>query len=278
MYISIQHFLEKGIEKLKEVEKAFLTNPTDMASFVIGITEEVHKLGLEIIKETLESTDDEIRKDSKRKDSWYVERSDNKCLTTSLGDVRFRKTYYQNKATGEYEYLLDRLLEIDSHERLTEDAEAKMLQEVVEAPYRKAGEETSLQSSVSKQTVKNKIHNLEFPKYNVERDKKVVEYLHIDADEDHVHLQFKETKGDLETDEYNRKNNCVLSKIVYVYEGIEKEAPESKRHRLIAPHYFCGVYDGAENKDLWDEVYEYLDAKYDFVTGILLSEAVRNVM
>ena len=131
MYISIQHFLEKGIEKLKEVEKAFLTNPTDMASFVLGITEEVHKLGLDMIKETLEFMDDEIRKDSKRKESWYVERSDNKCLTTSLGDVRFRKTYYQNKTTGEYEYLLDRLLEIDSHERLTEDAEAKMLQEVI---------------------------------------------------------------------------------------------------------------------------------------------------
>ena len=64
MYISIQHFLEKGIEKLKEVEKAFLTNPTDMASFVLGITDEVHKFGLEMIKETLEFMDEEIRKDS----------------------------------------------------------------------------------------------------------------------------------------------------------------------------------------------------------------------
>jgi len=263
MYISIQHFLEKGIERLKEVEKVFLTNPTDMASFVLGITDEVHKFGLEMIKETLEFMDEEIPKDSKRKESWYVERSDYKCLTTSLGDVRFRKTYYQNKTTWEYEYLLDRMLEMDSHERLTEDAEAKMLQEVVEAPYRKAGEEISLQSSVSKQTVKNKIHRLEFPKYNVERDKKVVDYLYIDADEDHVHLQFGETKGDLEVDGNNRKNNCVLSKIVYVYEGIEKESPESKRHKLIEPHYFCGVYDGSDNQALWNEVYAYLDATYD---------------
>ena len=97
MYISIQHFLENGIEKLKEVEKTFLNNPTDMASFVRGITDEVQKLGLEMIKETLEFMDDEIRKDSKRKESWYVERSDKKCLTTLLGDVRFRKTYYQKQ-------------------------------------------------------------------------------------------------------------------------------------------------------------------------------------
>jgi len=41
-----------------------LTNPTDMASFVLGITDEVHKFGLEMIKETLEFMDEEIRKDS----------------------------------------------------------------------------------------------------------------------------------------------------------------------------------------------------------------------
>ena len=71
--------------------------------------------------------------------------------------------------------------------------------EKVNKYYKKTGKETSLQSSVSKQTVKNKIHNLEFPKYNVERDKKAVEYLYIDADEDHVHLQFKETSHMLDS-------------------------------------------------------------------------------
>ena len=33
---------------------------------------------------------------------------------------------------------------IESHERLTEDAEAKLLEEAVQTAYRKAGEETSL--------------------------------------------------------------------------------------------------------------------------------------
>jgi len=90
-----------------------------------------------------------------------------------------------------------------------------------------------------------------------------VDYLYIDADEDHVSLQFKEKKGDLEVGENNHKNNCVLAKLVYVYEGIEKEAPESKRHKLIHPHYFSGIYDGKDNQNLWDEVYHYLDSHYD---------------
>ena len=80
MYISIQHFLEKGIKKLEQYEKKFLNNPTDIASFVFGITDELHKLGLEIIKENFEFIDSEIQKDSKRKENWSVERHDMKCL------------------------------------------------------------------------------------------------------------------------------------------------------------------------------------------------------
>lgn len=76
-------------------------------------------------------------------------------------------------------------------------------------------------------------------------------------------LQFKEKKGDLEIGENHRKNNCVLAKLVYVYEGIEPEAPRSKRNKLVNPRYFSGVYDGADNAKLWDEVYAYLDSHYD---------------
>ncbi len=81
---------------------------------------------------------------------------------------------------------------------------------------------------------KNKLHALEFPK-NTEilKEKKVVDYLYIDADEDHVSLQFYEKRGDLVKLENNRKDNCAIAKLVYVYEGIEMEAPESKMHILI---------------------------------------------
>ena len=88
--------------------------------------------------------------------------------------------------------------------------------------YRRGGEETSLTTDVEKQTVKNKIHALEFPK-NTEKpeNKKEIEYLYIEADEDHVSLQFRDKKGDLEENENHRKNNCLITKLVYVHEGIE---------------------------------------------------------
>ncbi len=111
-----------------------------------------------------------------------VEAHDIKQLTTSLGDVQFKKTLFTNKETGHSEYLLDRILGLSQNERLTEDTEARLLEEAVQTSYRRGGEEVSLGAGVSKQTVKNKLHQLEFPK-NAEKpkEKKVVEYLYIDA-------------------------------------------------------------------------------------------------
>lgn len=65
-----------------------------------------------------------------------------------------------------------------------------------------------------------------------------MDYLYIDADEDHVSLQFQKKKGDLEKDSRGYKKNCAVAKLIYVYEGIEKDAPESKRHHLVNPYYF----------------------------------------
>lgn len=264
MFKSIQQFEESGIKKLEKIIESFMKDPKDMASFVYGIRDEMIALGLDLIKETLEDCNQMLRDSAKRKQSWKVVRTDEKKLTTCVGTVCFEKTLFRNKQTGESAYLLDRILGIESHERLTEDAEAKLLEEAVQTSYRKAGEETSLTDHVSKQTVKNKLHRLTFPQQkDTKPEKKVVEYLYIDADEDHVSLQFKEKKGDLEVGENNWKNNCVLAKLVYVYEGIEPESPRSKRNKLVNPHYFSGVYDGADNAKLWDEVYAYLDSHYE---------------
>lgn len=110
----------------------------------------------------------------------------------------------------------------------------------------------------------DKIRTIDFAKvHKAPETLREIPYLYIDADEDHVALQFHEHKGDVRTNAQHRKDNCVLAKMVYVYEGIEPEASGSKRHRLINPHYFCGVYDGADNDKLWQEVYDYLDETYD---------------
>ena len=90
-----------------------------------------------------------------------------------------------------------------------------------------------------------------------------MDYLYIEADEDHVSLQFQEAKGDLQVNQYGRKLNGMINKLIYVHEGVEKDAPKSKRHHLVNAHYFCGTYEGKANNELWDEVYAYIDNNYD---------------
>lgn len=100
MINSIKYFEENSIKIFEKLENNFVSDPTKMAELVRGITEEVHKLGLRIIQECLEDTDNLIRESTLRKKHWNIEHNDEKQLITSLGTVRFHKTLFNNKETG----------------------------------------------------------------------------------------------------------------------------------------------------------------------------------
>lgn len=258
MVNSIQQFISTGIEKLEKIMIDFAENPEKIAEMVYGVTDSITDLGLSIIAEELESHDETLRNSAKRKREWYIVRRDETSLLTSLGTVRYKKTLFKNKETGKSEYLLDRAMNLDKHTRMTEDAEAKILEEAVESSYRKGGLNVSIgREEVSKQTVKNKVHALEFPEASKAKLRKAMPYLYIDCDEDHVALQFMKEKGDL-AEERSRR---VMPKIVYVYEGIEKTG---KRNRLMGTKYFGGMYEGSKAiETLWREVWDYIEDSYD---------------
>ncbi len=264
MINSIQHFEEVGIKNLEDIQNKFLADPTAIAEFVLSIQGEVLNLGQNIFKETLEAMDDLIRNSPKRRLSWEIVRKDRRSLINSLGAIEYKRTLFRNKKTGEYSYLLDKAMGLPKNEHLTEDASARLLEEAVKTSYSKAGEETSFTEVVSRQTVMNQLHSLKFPdEQDIPEEKKKVDYLYIDADEDHVALQYLNARGDLKKGGNGRKNNTALIKLVYVYEGIEPVSPKSKRHRLISPHYFSGVYDKEANEELWEDVVKYLESHYD---------------
>ena len=77
MYKSIQYFNEKCAKRFENLEDEFIKEPTDIASYVLKLTDELHYLGVQMIKETLERS-----------------------------------------------YLLDKLLGLETGERMTDDAEA----------------------------------------------------------------------------------------------------------------------------------------------------------
>ena len=196
MINSIRHFQEKGVKKLTEVFSHYTDDPTKFAEMVQGVTKEVTRLGLSIIEEELESYDQLLRERQDLRKGWYIERRDETKLLTSLGEIQYHKTYFHNTETGEYCYLLDQLMGLEKHARISEDAEARILEEAVEGSYRKGGINASIgEQEVSKETVMKKIHALEFPKWKPLDEKRKASRLYIDADEDHVSLQYLEKKA-----------------------------------------------------------------------------------
>ena len=256
---SIHQFTEKGVKRLSKVFETYTDDLTKIAEMVQGVTDEVVKLGTSIIAEEWESYDELLRKRVDLRPGWHIVRKDEVVRTTSLGDVRYKRTLFKNVNTGVSCYLLDQLMQLDKHTRITEDAQARILEEAVESSYRKGGRNASIVgANITKETVMNKIHALQFPSVKAPEEKRQLSKLYIDADEDHVSLQYLEKKGDIK----KPRQNTVMPYIAYVYEGIDVE--EDGRPKLINPKYFGGIYEGAEGvKQFWDEVYEYIDQTYD---------------
>ena len=260
MINSIQQFQQEGVKSLTKIFENYTSAPTKLAEMVNGVTDEMHKLGRDLIKEEWESYDELLRKRKDCRKGWSIVRKDEVTRKTSLGMITYSRTLFINKSTKCHCYLLDQLLGFDKREFITEDAKSRICKETVETCYRKGGLNACInEDSVTKETVMNIMHSLKFPEIvSVSKEKKKVSKLYIDADEDHVSLQFFEKKGDIKRPRYN----TVMPYIVYVYDGIDTE--EDGRPRLLNAKYFGGIYEGTDGvKALWGEVNKYIESAYD---------------
>ena len=258
MINSIQQFQVEGIKRLSEIFNNYTGDLTKIAEMVYGVTDEVTKLGCQMIAEEWESFDELLRNRKDVRKGWHIVRRDETTLLTSLGEVIYKKTLFKNTKTGESCYLLDQLMGLEKHARITEDAEARVLKEASESSYRKGGAHASIKGdTISKEAVMNKLHRLDFPSIAVS-EKMERKSIYIDADEDHVSLQYLDQKGDIK----KPRQNTIMPRIIYVYEGVDTE--KDGRPRLVNTKYFGGVYEGTkEIRKLWNEVLDYLNEAYD---------------
>ncbi len=261
MYNSILHFNEFGVKIIEEVIKNFIDQPNqDIGDLVISLDKPLRELQSSIIAETIETIDELYREDPVRKKKWNIVRSnDTNRFMATCGEVTYKRTYFVSKETSERAYLADRAVGIEPHMRISNDVVVKTLDHVADSSYRLSGDNAVFtEDTISKQAVMKQVHQLEIPKIKeAPETKKKVKVLYIDADEDHVSLQFNKTKGDLKV-AHGRKQNTIMPKLIYVYEGIEKEG--ANRNKLINKHYFGGVYEDSE--EIWTEVNNYIEEHY----------------
>ena len=248
MELIIQEITNKIINNFfKDVEN-LIYERKDISQFILDTKKILDEIGTTLVGEALETINEVYRGSKERKRNWIVkERASSKTLTTIFGDVHYKRTYYENKKTGEYSYLSDESVGIAAHDKLDASLKARLVEEAVVMPYGKSGEKASEAVTLTSQTVMNcvrELGNVENGSVAVKHHNKNVKILYIEADEDHVALQ---------------SGGCIEPKLVYVHEGRERVGKD--RYRLINPRYFSGVYPNSD--DLWLEVLDYIDEAYD---------------
>lgn len=262
MYYSIQHFVEKGIPQLEEMQKKFMQDPSCLEECVVQVKQVMQELGCQILSEMLEECNTMLEQSRKRRRNWQIKDRSEKHLLTSLGTIAFTHTHFQLKTTKESAYLLDRMIGLKPHTRLSADAGAGLLEEAAQSSYEKAGHQACGSDCVSRETVMRHVRKTNIPSNRKEErlEKRHVKWLYVEADEDHIALQFHQKKGDIKRWKGNGDNHQII-KLVYVHEGYKEI--RGKRKELREAVYFGGLYSGKENNErLWKEVKEYIEEKY----------------
>ncbi len=268
MYDSIQQFMQEPPVVFENIFKEFYEQTeTTMGDVVKRIKTETDRLARNIIVEMFEEMDQAMKNSSFRKEKYEVIRSDEKTLLSTVGPLTYSREYYKKKATGERVHLLDRVLGVTPNTKKTEDVVERILEHAIHNSYRLSGEDaTFTEDVVSKQTVMNVLKKQEIPdaiEIRKDRPKKQVKFLYINADEDHVSLQFMKEKGDLAVSEDGYKRNTYMPRLIYVFEDIMPEGEKSKRHRLVGRTCFTEKAASEKPEALWERVMKYMDAEYD---------------
>jgi hypothetical protein len=266
--------MEKGTVLIEKIMQNFMENEKmNIGELVLELNKPLQELQRNIITETIELINEIYRQSAYRKKKYVIERSYEKnSFMSTCGEIKYKRTYFKSKETGEFVYLADKACCITNKMRKSDDVVVEGIKHAVDSSYRISGEHsTSTDDIISKQAIMKDLHELNIPSLIPKvKEKKKIKILYINADEDHVSLQFNQKKGDLKTNENGRKSNTVEPRLACIFEGIEKESSTSKRNRLIGKHYFAGVY--SKNEDIWNEMLEYIDSVYDeeYLEGIYI--------
>ena len=258
---SIQYFLENGIPKLEKTKKDFFTNPMCFDEYIENVKKIVLDFGCHIITEALEECNMLLEESMKRVIHWHVKDRSQKNIMSPVGLLSFTRTRFKNKETKETVYLLDRVLGLLPHARMSDGVEAALLEEAVQTSYEKAGKEACPGECVSRETVMRHVRRLEIPAKSQEEPavKKKTRILYAEADEDHAVLQFHKKKGDIKRFNGHADNKQIV-KLVYVHEGYTDSGMDRKELKNVV--YFGGLYRGKDNGKLWNEVKTYIGKQY----------------
>ena len=220
------------------------------------------------ISNLFETLDKVFRNSSKRKEKYYISKSNVKrTIVTVFGTITFYRTLYINKLTGEYYFYVDDVLGLESYKNYDPIVRAILVQDSVitnpnhtsnYSPLDILNLKNRLNESIPKQTIYKFKQDTKIRKINyeeIETDK----ILYVMVDEKWIHKQDKNESG---------KKKWIMSKCFVTFTGIKRKG---KRSRLTGRHVFISTSDKPW-KEFMNEIYTVYNFE-EINTINLLSDA-----
>ena len=241
-------FVEDKTLSLTEKTLEFLEAGCSFSDLQSQLKKELDQMGSDLLQHALEAYDQQLRESKARKQAWsIVRRNDPKSIVTPFGNLNYERTYFCNKRTKEYSYLVDEKAGIAPHSRITDNLKAELVAACGEMSYEKATDHLSRFNQAlkfSRQTACNCVKEFEPKPREMPATKRTVDELYVEADEDHLKVNGRSAQA----------------RLVYFHEGVA----ESPRRHLVNAVYFATVQRNSE--EFWYEVLDYIDAHYDLAS------------
>lgn len=217
----------------------------------------IQKITIESFVILLEHIDCSFAQSCERKNSFIIKDYKFRTLTTVFGTITYRRRYYQNKSTKAYYFYIDDLLDLIPYKRCTACVDAQILSSIASnssITYRQAASPFGM----SKGYVYNLLNDLDIYLDTPDIKEPIIcEQLYIQADEEHIHLQFKNQKR-LKTDGKLRSTNYELKEVT-IFTGREKCG--KKRYQLKDRIIITQLHN-EDNLDFYQRVNNYIQRNY----------------
>ena len=248
--------------------------------------EDMRKLCLSILEGTIEYMDLTFKNSSRRLKYYNVNKSNcYRSIMTIFGELKFTRTYYQDKNKSNKFYFIDTLFKFDKYSRYDSTTKAIAIDYAVKTNQKLGGElyndvinpfQNNNNHSICRQTIYNWISKWNIPNINYS-EKETLESLFIMVDEKYIHEQIKNVSIDniesklLEeiTDEVmngeltekgkistKKSKNFIMSKCFVAFNGIEQK---NKRKVLKNRTVFLTA-----DKSPWTRFIDSISRIYDF--------------
>lgn len=239
------------------------SNSMTFPKFIESISIYTEDMARNLIKQYLESADQAFRNSNDRKENYYVKATRERTLITMYGEVRYKRTTYEDKYTGKTYTYVDRKFGIDRYIHYTNDIASyvyeaysdensmiKVGKEIGNLIYKKYTLVSNSEHALSRQLIKNLLFRVKKEvRVKYTGKKREVTDLYIIVDEKFIPQQIK----DLNAQDKGKK---VMNKSVVIVEGLDTD--DKKRHKYINPYYFTQC-KGNFADDLAEIIFERYD-------------------